>query len=90
MVTVCKSCSLLKVECNTPYDFLEYVNVDDNWMEKTRDAQGNLQVRKDKFPHGMKYLADYAHSKGLKFGICQIYLWYSYFDRVMVTVCFLL
>ena len=53
--------------------FLEYVNVDDNWMEKTRDAQGNLQVRKDKFPHGMKYLADYAHSKGLKFGICQIY-----------------
>lgn len=47
----------------------EYVNVDDNWMEPTRDADGNLQTRKDKFPRGMKYLADYAHGKGLKFGI---------------------
>ena len=27
-----------------------------------------LHFRKDKFPSGVKYLADYAHSKGLKFG----------------------
>ena len=47
----------------------EYVNVDDNWMEKTRDAEGNLQYRKDKFPNGIKVLADHAHSKNLKFGI---------------------
>jgi alpha-galactosidase len=47
----------------------EYVNIDDNWMEPTRDADGNLQTRKDKFPSGIKHLADYAHAKGLKLGI---------------------
>ncbi len=43
-----------------------YVNIDDTW-EGVRDAQGNLQANK-KFPD-MKGLADYIHSKGLKFGI---------------------
>ena len=45
------------------------MNVDDNWMEKTRAANGSLVYRADKFPRGMKVLADHAHSKGLKFGI---------------------
>lgn len=44
-------------------------NIDDNWMEPTRDTAGNLQVRKDKFPRGIKFLADYAHTKGMKLGI---------------------
>lgn len=43
-----------------------YVNIDDTW-EGVRDAQGNLTSNK-KFPD-MKALADYVHSKGLKFGI---------------------
>ncbi len=43
-----------------------YVNIDDTW-EGVRDAQGNLGSNK-KFPD-MKLLADYVHSKGLKFGI---------------------
>jgi alpha-galactosidase len=43
-----------------------YVNVDDTW-EGNRDAQGNIQSN-EKFPD-MKALADYVHSKGLKFGI---------------------
>jgi alpha-galactosidase len=43
-----------------------YVNIDDTW-EGVRDAQGNLQANQ-KFPD-MKALADYVHSKGLKFGI---------------------
>ncbi len=43
-----------------------YVNIDDTW-EGVRDAQGNLSANK-KFPD-MKALADYVHSKGLKFGI---------------------
>lgn len=43
-----------------------YVNIDDTW-EGVRDAQGNLSSNK-KFPD-MKALADYVHSKGLKFGI---------------------
>ena len=43
-----------------------YVNVDDTW-EGQRDAQGNIHPN-SKFPD-MKALADYVHSKGLKFGI---------------------
>jgi len=43
-----------------------YVNIDDTW-EGVRDADGNLGSNK-KFPD-MKALADYVHSKGLKFGI---------------------
>jgi len=43
-----------------------YVNIDDTW-EGVRDAQGNIQPN-HKFPD-MKALADYVHSKGLKFGI---------------------
>lgn len=43
-----------------------YVNIDDTW-EGVRDAQGNLGSNK-KFPD-MKALAEYVHSKGLKFGI---------------------
>lgn len=43
-----------------------YINIDDTW-EGVRDAQGNIGSNK-KFPD-MKSLADYIHSKGLKFGI---------------------
>jgi alpha-galactosidase len=45
--------------------------VDDNWMEPKRAANGSLVFRADKFPRGMKVLADHAHKKGLKFGICE-------------------
>ena len=41
----------------------EYVNIDDGWM-KRRDANGNLIVDSDKFPNGMKIIADHAHKKG--------------------------
>jgi len=37
--------------------------------ESARDASGSLVYRADKFPRGIKFLADYAHAKGLKFGI---------------------
>lgn len=46
-----------------------YVNIDDNWMENSRDVDGNLQVQRNRFPRGIKFLADYAHSKSLKLGI---------------------
>ena len=42
--------------------------VDDCWMEK-RGANGVIMPFKDKFPNGLKPLADYIHSKGLKFGV---------------------
>jgi len=46
----------------------EYIVIDDGW-QVDRDDQGNIIVNKGKFPSGIKALADYVHSKGLKFGI---------------------
>jgi len=46
----------------------EYVVIDDCW-QVARDENGEIVADKDRFPHGIKYLADYIHSKGLKFGI---------------------
>ena len=46
-----------------------YVNVDDCWADPQRDADGRMQANKARFPSGIKALADYVHSKGLKFGI---------------------
>jgi alpha-galactosidase len=46
-----------------------YVIVDAGWKAKGRDVDGRLKADADKFPSGMKALADYVHSKGLKFGI---------------------
>jgi alpha-galactosidase len=46
-----------------------YVSIDDCWMALQRDAAGRLQADPQRFPHGIKALADYVHSKGLKLGI---------------------
>ena len=47
----------------------EYLIIDDCWSLKERDDTGNLVPDPEKFPNGMKSLADYVHSKGLKFGM---------------------
>ena len=47
----------------------EYVVIDDCWSEKARDKKGSLVPDHNKFPNGMKAVADYVHSKGLKFGM---------------------
>lgn len=47
----------------------EYIVIDDCWSMKERDENGRLVPNPEKFPHGMKYVADYIHSKGLKFGM---------------------
>jgi alpha-galactosidase len=46
----------------------QYVNIDDCW-HGTRDSLGFIRPDPDRFPSGMKALADYVHSKGLKLGI---------------------
>ena len=46
----------------------QYINIDDCW-QVGRDAKGKIIVDSVKFPNGIKYLADYIHAKGLKFGI---------------------
>jgi alpha-galactosidase len=45
-----------------------YVNIDDCWHGQ-RDAQGAIQADPQRFPSGMKALADYVHERGLKLGI---------------------
>lgn len=47
----------------------EYLVIDDCWQERERDSEGRLVPDHNKFPNGMKAVADYVHSKGLKFGI---------------------
>ncbi|MBD8881157.1 alpha-galactosidase [Rhodanobacter sp. 7MK24] len=46
----------------------QYVVIDDCW-HGPRDAEGNITADAGRFPSGIKALADYIHSKGLKFGI---------------------
>ena len=47
----------------------EYVVIDDCWSLRQRDPDGFLVPDPEKFPHGMKAVADYVHEKGLKFGM---------------------
>ena len=47
----------------------EYVIIDDCWSLKERNEKGEIVPDPEKFPHGMKYVSDYVHSKGLKFGM---------------------
>lgn len=49
----------------------EYLVVDGGWRHPARDADGNMQVDREKFPNGMSALADYVHDRGLKFGLHQ-------------------
>ena len=53
-----------------------YLVIDDIWHLKERDENGRMVPDPEKFPHGMKYVADYVHAKGLKFGMysCAGYL----------------
>ena len=46
----------------------EYLVIDDCW-QVDRDKNGNIVPDPKRFASGMKALADYVHSKGLKFGI---------------------
>ncbi|XP_022146795.1 alpha-galactosidase 3-like isoform X2 [Momordica charantia] len=46
-----------------------YVNIDDCWSARKRDSRGQLVPDPKSFPSGIKALADYVHSKGLKLGI---------------------
>jgi len=46
----------------------QYVNIDDCWHGE-RDARGFIQVNAQRFPSGMKALADYVHARGLKLGL---------------------
>ena len=40
----------------------DHVNIDDCWMAMNRDSKGKLVPDPDRFPSGMKALADYVSS----------------------------
>jgi len=46
----------------------QFVILDDCW-QTGRDAAGNILADAERFPSGIKALADYVHGKGLKLGI---------------------
>lgn len=46
----------------------QYIVIDDCW-QVSRDKNGIIVPDPERFPGGMKALADYVHSKGLKFGL---------------------
>ena len=46
-----------------------YVVIDDAWHESARDDNGDLAENLWAFPHGMKWLADRIHDRGLRFGL---------------------
>ncbi len=46
-----------------------YVIVDGGWRDTKLGPQGELRSHPERFPGGMKRLADYAHARGLKFGL---------------------
>lgn len=45
-----------------------YLVIDDCW-QIGRDSLGNIIADQERFPNGMKAVADYVHNRGLKFGI---------------------
>jgi alpha-galactosidase len=46
----------------------QYVNIDDCWA-MGRAADGTVLADPVRYPHGMKYVADYVHARGLKLGL---------------------
>ena len=57
------------ISCGMKDAGFNYIVLDDGWMAMERNKNGVLVPDPIKFPHGMKAVADYVHSKGLKFGL---------------------
>jgi alpha-galactosidase len=76
------------VELNlTEYGY-NHINIDDGFFGG-RDASGKINAHKERFPSGMKQMADYIHSKGLKAGIYSdagINTCASYWDKDTIGV----
>ena len=47
----------------------EYINIDAGYLTRPRDPSKRLRVNSQKFPSGIKHLADRIHAKGLKLGV---------------------
>lgn len=48
----------------------QYIVIDDCWSKRERDPEtGKIVPDPERFPHGMKFVSDYIHERGLKFGM---------------------
>jgi alpha-galactosidase len=56
------------VDLNLTEAGYRFINIDDGYFGG-RDSNGQILAHKERFPSGMKSMADYIHSKGLKAGI---------------------
>lgn len=65
---VVKAAADAMVSSGMKYAGYQYIVIDDCW-QISRDSNGNIVTDATRFPSGIKSLADYVHSKGLKFGI---------------------
>jgi alpha-galactosidase len=66
--TMIKEMADAMVKCGMRDAGYEYIVIDDCW-QVSRDSAGNIVADPARFSSGMKALADYIHSKGLKFGL---------------------
>ena len=46
-----------------------YFVIDDAWHDSVRDEDGDLTENRWAFPHGLRWLADRIHERGLLFGL---------------------
>jgi len=47
----------------------QYVRLDGGWWDGVRDAQGAIVPPARQWPHGMRFLTDSIHARGLRAGI---------------------
>ena len=52
----------------TKYGY-EYINIDDCWSLYERSEYGLILPDPHRFPNGISYIVNYAHSKGVKLGL---------------------
>ncbi|KAK2145116.1 hypothetical protein LSH36_701g00031 [Paralvinella palmiformis] len=71
----CISEKLIKTTADTIVKYglrdvgFRYLIIGDCWMNETRDRHGNLEADPDRFPDGIKALAQYVHDRGLLLGL---------------------
>jgi len=61
-------CSFIIADMFMKLLLLSIVNLDGGW-QLTRDSDGIIHPDPQLFPNGIAALADYVHSKNLKFGL---------------------
>ncbi len=65
---ICQTADIMQAEGMAQAGY-RYIVIDDCWALRERDEQGRLVPDPVKFPHGMKAVSDYVHSKGFLFGM---------------------